>query len=383
MEPLTPEQIRALNPYPEPSRTLRESMSGDDVRWLQQALTLLGYNPGGNAINGAFGPNTARLVRQFQRDYGLNQTGVVDLRTRAVLKEAFARGGYSPNEGIDNPYPEPVRNLTLGDSGNDVRWLQFALIIAGYPVGPDGVDGIYGEDTRDAVMRLQRDLGMPVDGVAGVRVRAALYAAEGNAPGAEGVKEKIADLSKWQGDIDWELASQELLFAILRVQNGLTPDERFISYATSARQYGVPFGVYAFLQASTPEEAALEAAVFYERARRFQPNFYVVDVEYRTGDDMRAITSAFLDELQALGVEKTGIYVAHHYYDLFNLDLDQPGFVWLPRYGDNTGVYEGVDPDYPSDLHQYTSNGRLAGVNAPVDLNRLTGRTPLEWFITP
>ena len=60
---------------------------------------------------------------------------------------------------------------------------------------------------------------------------------------------------------------------------------------------------------------------------------------------------------------------------------------WYARYGKDTGKY---DPAYPVktvyepyvDLHQYTSKGTCPGMSAKCDLNRLTGKRDLSWFIT-
>ncbi|HOA84321.1 MAG TPA: hypothetical protein PKN66_10240, partial [Thermodesulfovibrio thiophilus] len=54
--------------------------------------------------------------------------------------------------------------------------------------------------------------------------------------------------------------------------------------------------------------------------------------------------------------------------------------VWIPRYGTNDGTPQ-KKPDYPCDLWQYTSKGRLDGYNGDLDLNCLTGTKPLEYFI--
>jgi len=55
---------------------------GDDVRALQRALVRSGYPV---AVDGIFGPVTARAVRQFQARRGLVADGVVGPQTRAVL----------------------------------------------------------------------------------------------------------------------------------------------------------------------------------------------------------------------------------------------------------------------------------------------------------
>jgi len=53
--------------------------------------------------------------------------------------------------------------------------------------------------------------------------------------------------------------------------------------------------------------------------------------------------------------------------------MDELDAVWLPAYGVNDGTYEGINPYYSCDIHQYTSQGKLDGYSGDLDLSRLTG----------
>jgi hypothetical protein len=55
-------------------------------------------------------------------------------------------------------------------NGEDVVLLQRALAGRGFSLGPHGVDGWYGPDTRAAVIRFQREAGLPVSGVVDTRL---------------------------------------------------------------------------------------------------------------------------------------------------------------------------------------------------------------------
>ena len=72
-------------------------------------------------------------------------------------------------EGISGiPASWPGYNLTIGSSGEKVRQMQqqLARISKSYPAIPTvRVDGIYGEDTREAVEVFQSVFGLPVTGV--------------------------------------------------------------------------------------------------------------------------------------------------------------------------------------------------------------------------
>ncbi|MGM7724141.1 peptidoglycan-binding domain-containing protein [Metabacillus sp. Hm71] len=54
-----------------------------------------------------------------------------------------------------------------GDSGPFVRDIQQELIKAGYRLPRYGADGIFGEETENAVMKFQRDHHLAVDGLVG------------------------------------------------------------------------------------------------------------------------------------------------------------------------------------------------------------------------
>jgi peptidoglycan hydrolase-like protein with peptidoglycan-binding domain len=62
---------------------LREGAFGDDVALVQGRLVVLGY--AGVDVDGDFGPRTSAAVRGFQRDWGLDDDGVVGALTWNAL----------------------------------------------------------------------------------------------------------------------------------------------------------------------------------------------------------------------------------------------------------------------------------------------------------
>lgn len=187
----------------------------------------------------------------------------------------------------------------------------------------------------------------------------------------------IADISKWQGNIDWSKASKALDLVIIRTQYGSgMEDYMHDSYEKSATKYEVPFGVYSYVLASTPASARAEARNFYNRASK-NTKFYVLDVEEFTNNNtpytMRAIVEAYVDELRSLSNKKVGLYVANHLYSKLNLKTSDFDFVWIPRYSSQR-------PSYNHHLWQYTDSGRVPGISGGVDLNRLAPGVPLSFF---
>ena len=58
-------------------------MRGDDVMSLQTQLNALGFDAGRG--DGIFGPNSARAVRAFQKEYGVTEDGIFGARSRDAL----------------------------------------------------------------------------------------------------------------------------------------------------------------------------------------------------------------------------------------------------------------------------------------------------------
>lgn len=58
-------------------------MRGDDVESLQRQLNALGFDSGRG--DGIFGPNTARAVRAFQKEYGVTEDGIFGARSHHAL----------------------------------------------------------------------------------------------------------------------------------------------------------------------------------------------------------------------------------------------------------------------------------------------------------
>jgi len=73
------------------------------------------------------------------------------------------------------PSESSERILKLGCKGEDVMQLQKDLTRMGYDVGPDGADGDFGDNTKKAVMKFQREHKLdPVDGEVGDDTRKVL-----------------------------------------------------------------------------------------------------------------------------------------------------------------------------------------------------------------
>jgi peptidoglycan hydrolase-like protein with peptidoglycan-binding domain len=204
------------------SRTLRQGMSGSDVRTLQADLTKAGFD---TPVVGLYGPTTANNVKRFERRYHLKVDGVV---TRALVRKlqlviagaanadsspgsggtALGQGGTTgrkatkqaaraadPTSVISgNPAVAGVtqdggsqhlgeRTLRQGMRGHDVRVLQGYLTLAGFATA---VDGDFGPGTKANVVKFEQANGLTANGVVTYAQSQALRAVVAKAMTANG-----------------------------------------------------------------------------------------------------------------------------------------------------------------------------------------------------
>ncbi len=69
--------------YPEPQRVVKKGYTGDDVKWVQDALNRKGYSL---AVDGIFGSKTLQAVEDFQKKSNIIHDGKVGPMTVLMLK---------------------------------------------------------------------------------------------------------------------------------------------------------------------------------------------------------------------------------------------------------------------------------------------------------
>ena len=192
----------------------------------------------------------------------------------------------------------------------------------------------------------------------------------------------IIDISHHQppNKINYDELAKQVKFVIIRTQYGSKLIDRH--YKTHHREFqkrGIPTAAYAWVRGVSISDMEKEAEDFYNRTKEFNPTFWFLDVEEKSMGDMRAGVKAYQKKLRELGAKKVGVYIAHHLYKQFNIDVNDFDAVWLPHYGKNNGTVTSR-PSYPCDLHQYTDRGRLKGYDGFLDLNRIVSDKPLSYF---
>lgn len=129
--------------------------NGENVLLIQEQLQTLGYYQG--KITGNYLDGTSDAVMQFQKDYGLEPTGVIDGETEAMIFNA------------------QYRVLTTGDSGDDVKRVQERLIALEYYKGK--VSGDYLEGTTYGIKLFQEKSGLAATGTADIETQRILFSA--------------------------------------------------------------------------------------------------------------------------------------------------------------------------------------------------------------
>ena len=160
-----------------PGTPLRLGSSGPNVVVLQVALNRIAQSypaiPKLANVDGVFGSRTESSVRAFQEIFGLEADGIVGRATwYAVVRLYTAVTRLSELRSQGQQFYaiqwNPPDALQIGSSGESVRQLQYMLsVLSTYIPGIPNVtiDGIYGTDTRAAVLAAQRRFGLPETGV--------------------------------------------------------------------------------------------------------------------------------------------------------------------------------------------------------------------------
>lgn len=157
------------------STSLRRGSRGNEVKLIQYYLNFLSFFnnrlPSIDA-DGIFGPATENAVKAFQSEYGLTVDGIVGRDTWNRLQDAY----FSTLNSLPDEYRSyssllyPGYVITTGASGNVVTQLQTFLnvIAANNSAVPSvTVDGVYGNETKNAVIAVQKLSGLEQTGAVG------------------------------------------------------------------------------------------------------------------------------------------------------------------------------------------------------------------------
>ena len=139
---------------------LKYGMEHEDVKVLQQHLKDLGYF-NYDDITTYYGDITVEAVKEFQNAEGLDVDGAFGQSTFKALQAALDKTKYTGVEPLVY-----TRLLKEEVTGKDVQAFQEVLRLLGY-LEIENCTEYFGSMTKEALMNLQKDYGIKVDGIAG------------------------------------------------------------------------------------------------------------------------------------------------------------------------------------------------------------------------
>lgn len=189
------------------------------------------------------------------------------------------------------------------------------------------------------------------------------------------MSKKVIDVSYWQKDINYNAVVEAgIKGVVIKISEGLSPEDTYWSHLSQCKSYGLPWGVYCYSHATTPEEAAAEAnEVIYLLQGEVPPLgiwFDFEDPNSLNSYDPTGICSAFIVKCNESGLQ-AGIYASlSTFTDVLDINqlADYVPF-WCAQYNSDC------------DFSSYFPNKRLVGWqysdqlyigNTNVDMN--------EWY---
>jgi lysozyme len=191
----------------------------------------------------------------------------------------------------------------------------------------------------------------------------------------------VIDVSRWQGDIDWNALAESGLvrFVLIKATQGTDfIDPKFRANIAGAKAAGIAAAPYHFL---TDDDAQAQAAHFSETVGLAHGIAFMLDWEEAA---VGVETMATLGQALAATAGRDPLA----YYGRYQLKAPHPVVsAWplmLPEYPGGSGPYAdtvhrappappGRDPARPFDFHQYTETGSIPGIAGHVDRSAWIG----------
>ena len=185
------------------------------------------------------------------------------------------------------------------------------------------------------------------------------------------------DISRWQGDIDYEAvknAGVEFVFIKVGGTTGVDSDEyyvdrKFKDNIEGFNKVGIPVGVYIYTFAKTPEQAIRDANWIVEQIKDYEVTLPIVyDWEnwnyynefHLSFYNLTKNAKIFFRTVNQAGYEGM-LYSSKTYLDNVWFPVDEQ--IWLAQYYDHV-TYEGR-----YEYWQMTSSGKVPGISGNVDID--------------
>ncbi len=183
------------------------------------------------------------------------------------------------------------------------------------------------------------------------------------------------DVSEWQGDIDFDVVRDAgCEFVIMRVgwsfKGELHIDKKFTQNLERAKMAALPIGIYLFSYDNNEEDLKAALSQMFELIEGEElelpiifdwENFLNYQEYQMSFEELNYLYDVFEKEVTAKGYESM-LYGSKYYLEnIWGEKEDRP--VWLAHYANYT-TYA-----YPYDYWQVSDQGKIDGIDGPVDFN--------------
>ncbi len=193
---------------------------------------------------------------------------------------------------------------------------------------------------------------------------------------------KGIDISSHQGNIDWSKVKSQVDFAIIRLGYGdnieRQDDSQFLNNVNGCISNGIPFGVYLYSYAKNlAGNESIQSEI--EHCKRLlskisvKPFCVYIDMEddsttYLKKTLLTNYALEFCKQMTSAGY-KSGVYANENWFRNY-LDVkaiaSQGYSIWCAKYSNSK---PNIASSY--DIWQYSSSGRINGINGNVDMNTM------------
>ena len=184
------------------------------------------------------------------------------------------------------------------------------------------------------------------------------------------------DVSEWQGDINFKKVKDDgIKIVYIRAGQGFSyKDAKFERNYQEARKNGLKIGVYHYVTARSTEDAKLQARFFASLISNKKIDCKLaMDFESfgnLTNLQINEISLAYLKELEQLTKKEVIVY-SNTYSAKYKFNSKVAKYpLWVAQYGVNEPQDNGHWKNWEG--YQYTSMGRVKGINGNVDLDKFT-----------
>ena len=188
------------------------------------------------------------------------------------------------------------------------------------------------------------------------------------------MKEKLIDVSTWNGNIDWDKVYKSgVRYAMIRssfgVENPNQVDNKFVRNITNAQRAGVKCGIYHYSYAKSAAEAKKEAEFCLKTIKGYKIDLPVAfDIEdssqtHLGKDTLTSIVIAFCDRIKSAGYRPMLYCNPNWLCNYLHKDkLINKYDIWLANWGVSA-------PSYNCAIWQYSESGSVPGISGSVDMN--------------